>query len=90
MSRASRSGKSANTLMAGTHRAQCSSSSYLARSISTFFWAASFVQTRKHAEERAARCSEKDLQTETAASGLGRGPCMEGAKGARKFLNKAL
>ena len=54
MFRTSRSGNSANTLTVGTHRARCSSSSYLARSISTLFWAASFVQTRKHAEERAA------------------------------------
>lgn len=57
MFRTSRSGNSANTLTVGTHRARCSSSSYLARSISTLFWAASFVQTRKHAEERAARYS---------------------------------
>lgn len=52
-----RSGGSANTLTTETHTNRCSSSSYLARSISTFFLAASFVQTRKHIEERASMYS---------------------------------
>jgi len=36
---------------------RCSSTSYLARSISTFFLAASLVQARKHTEERASMYS---------------------------------
>ncbi len=48
----SRPGKGANTLTAEAHTSRCSSRPYLARSISTFFLAASFVQSRKHAEER--------------------------------------
>jgi hypothetical protein len=53
----SRPGKRANTLTAETHTNRCSSSSYLARSISTFFLAASLVQAVKHAEERASMYS---------------------------------
>ena len=53
----SRPGKRANTLTAEAHTKWCSSNSYLARSISTFFKAANSVQTRKHAEERASAYS---------------------------------
>jgi hypothetical protein len=53
----SRPGKRANTLTAEAHTKWCSSNSYLARSISTFFMAANSVQTRKHAEERASTYS---------------------------------
>ena len=52
-----RPGKRANTLTAETHTNRCSSTSSLARSISTFFLAASLVQARKHAEERASMYS---------------------------------
>jgi hypothetical protein len=50
-------GKRANALAAETHTNRCSSTSYLARSISTFFLAASLVQARKHSEERASMYS---------------------------------
>jgi len=49
---ASRPGKDVNTRTVETHIDRCSSNSYLARSISTFFLAANSVQTRKHADER--------------------------------------
>ena len=52
-----RPGKRANTLTADAHTKWCSSTSYLARSISTFFLAADSVQTRKYADVRASTYS---------------------------------
>ena len=53
----SRAGKDANIRTVATHIDRCSSNSYLARSISTFFLAANSVQTRKHADKRASMYS---------------------------------